>query len=97
MRRQHYTFPAQGDQRRIVTRPVPPRTVAPTGRRPRHRGHRAVAPDHGAIRVRPDGHIAWAVIVDEPADAIESALRAASRSWFGVPEATVIPVGDRHA
>ncbi|MEU2176185.1 FAD-dependent monooxygenase [Nocardia sp. NPDC019219] len=47
-----------------------------------------------AILIRPDGHIAWAATIDEPADTAEEGLRAALSSWFGAPAATTIPVGD---
>lgn len=32
MRKQRSTFPAQADQRRFITRPVPPRTVTQSKR-----------------------------------------------------------------
>ncbi|MFE7742613.1 FAD-dependent monooxygenase [Nocardia sp. NPDC057455] len=39
-----------------------------------------------ALLIRPDGHIAWAATIDEPADTAASGLRAALSSWFGAPE-----------
>ncbi len=42
MRKHHTTFPAQANQRRFVTRPVPPRTVTNSkGGWPRHGRHGA--------------------------------------------------------
>ncbi|MGW4328637.1 FAD-dependent monooxygenase [Nocardia sp. NPDC004573] len=47
-----------------------------------------------ALLIRPDGHIAWAATIDEPADRAQDGLRAALSSWFGAPAATTIPAGD---
>ncbi|MGA8679319.1 MAG: FAD-dependent monooxygenase [Acidimicrobiales bacterium] len=38
-----------------------------------------------ALLIRPDAHIAWAAIVDEPADTAAPALREALSGWFGAP------------
>jgi len=38
-----------------------------------------------ALLIRPDAHIAWAAVVDEPADSAAPALREALSSWFGTP------------
>lgn len=46
-----------------------------------------------ALLIRPDGHIAWAASVDEPAATAERGLRAALALWFGAPAATTIPAG----
>lgn len=50
-----------------------------------------------ALLIRPDGHIAWAATIDEPADTAEAGLRAALSSWFGTPEETPIPTSDRRS
>ncbi|MEU2042438.1 FAD-dependent monooxygenase [Nocardia niwae] len=47
-----------------------------------------------AILIRPDGHIAWAATIDEPADTAEDGLRAALSFWFGALEATPTPTSD---
>ncbi|MFC8718572.1 FAD-dependent monooxygenase [Kitasatospora sp. NPDC057198] len=39
-----------------------------------------------AVLVRPDGHVAWAAAVGEPADRAAPALRAALAHWFGAPD-----------
>ncbi|GGU55605.1 FAD-dependent monooxygenase [Lentzea flava] len=36
-----------------------------------------------ALLIRPDGHVAWAAAVDEPADTAAPALREALTRWFG--------------
>jgi 2-polyprenyl-6-methoxyphenol hydroxylase-like FAD-dependent oxidoreductase len=36
------------------------------------------------LLIRPDGHLAWAVTVDEPSDGAAEALREAMATWFGV-------------
>jgi 2-polyprenyl-6-methoxyphenol hydroxylase-like FAD-dependent oxidoreductase len=49
---------------------------------------RAATTDHrpaDALLIRPDGHIAWAANVDEPADIAVPALRDALVRWFGAP------------
>ncbi|MEU6828915.1 FAD-dependent monooxygenase [Nocardia beijingensis] len=46
-----------------------------------------------ALLIRPDGHIAWAASVDEPADTAERGLRAALSFWFGAPAAATSPAG----
>ncbi|OUC97265.1 FAD-dependent monooxygenase [Streptosporangium minutum] len=38
-----------------------------------------------ALLIRPDGHIAWAATLDEPAGTTAPALREALSSWFGTP------------
>ncbi|WP_444963793.1 FAD-dependent monooxygenase [Nocardiopsis sp. M1B1] len=38
-----------------------------------------------ALLIRPDGHVAWATAVDEPADGAAPALREALSTWFGAP------------
>ncbi|AJT69866.1 Anhydrotetracycline monooxygenase [Streptomyces lydicus] len=38
-----------------------------------------------ALLIRPDGHIAWAAAIDEPADSAAPALREALSGWFGTP------------
>ncbi|WP_435111843.1 FAD-dependent monooxygenase [Nocardiopsis synnemataformans] len=38
-----------------------------------------------ALLIRPDGHVAWAANVDEPAGGAASALREALSTWFGAP------------
>lgn len=38
-----------------------------------------------ALLIRPDGHIAWAATVDEPADTAALGLREALSGWFGSP------------
>jgi 2-polyprenyl-6-methoxyphenol hydroxylase-like FAD-dependent oxidoreductase len=38
-----------------------------------------------ALLIRPDAHIAWATIVDEPPDTAVPALREALSGWFGAP------------
>jgi 2-polyprenyl-6-methoxyphenol hydroxylase-like FAD-dependent oxidoreductase len=38
-----------------------------------------------ALLIRPDGYIAWAASVDEPADTAVPALRQALSRWFGAP------------
>lgn len=38
-----------------------------------------------ALLIRPDGHIAWAATLDEPADTAAPALREALSGWFGTP------------
>lgn len=38
-----------------------------------------------ALLIRPDGHVAWAAAVDEPADTAAPALREALSGWFGSP------------
>ncbi|MEU7987856.1 FAD-dependent monooxygenase [Streptosporangium canum] len=38
-----------------------------------------------ALLIRPDGHIAWAATLDEPAGTAAPALREALSSWFGAP------------
>ncbi|MFI9636700.1 FAD-dependent monooxygenase [Nocardia sp. NPDC051929] len=47
-----------------------------------------------ALLIRPDGHIAWAATIDEPADTAEHGLRAALSLWFGTPAETTIPTSD---
>ncbi|MFC9893641.1 FAD-dependent monooxygenase [Nocardia sp. NPDC127579] len=49
--------------------------------------HTGKAADHpaDALLIRPDGHIAWAAAIDEPA---ADTLRAALTSWFGSPAGT---------
>ncbi|WP_264067425.1 FAD-dependent monooxygenase [Mycolicibacterium komossense] len=39
-----------------------------------------------AILIRPDGHIAWAAGVDEPAGTARGALRESLSHWFGLPD-----------
>ncbi|GLW53615.1 hypothetical protein Kpho01_16260 [Kitasatospora phosalacinea] len=39
-----------------------------------------------AVLVRPDGHVAWAAAVGEPAERAAPALRAALAHWFGAPD-----------
>lgn len=36
-----------------------------------------------ALLIRPDGHIAWAATIGEPADTAEATLREALSHWFG--------------
>ncbi|WP_326824997.1 aromatic-ring hydroxylase C-terminal domain-containing protein [Streptosporangium sp. NBC_01756] len=36
-----------------------------------------------ALLIRPDAHIAWAALIDEPAGTASPALRQALSSWFG--------------
>ncbi|WP_349294603.1 FAD-dependent monooxygenase [Baekduia alba] len=38
-----------------------------------------------ALLIRPDGHVAWAAALDEPAEAAAGTLRAALSGWFGAP------------
>ncbi len=38
-----------------------------------------------ALLIRPDGHVAWAAVVDEPGGAAASGLRDALARWFGEP------------
>jgi 2-polyprenyl-6-methoxyphenol hydroxylase-like FAD-dependent oxidoreductase len=38
-----------------------------------------------ALLIRPDGHIAWAAGLDEPADSATPPLREALSAWFGTP------------
>lgn len=38
-----------------------------------------------ALLIRPDAHIAWAAIIDEPADTAALALEEALSCWFGTP------------
>ena len=38
-----------------------------------------------ALLIRPDGHVAWAATVDEPADIATTTLREALTHWFGPP------------
>jgi 2-polyprenyl-6-methoxyphenol hydroxylase-like FAD-dependent oxidoreductase len=38
-----------------------------------------------ALLIRPDGHVAWAATVDEPADTATTTLREALTHWFGPP------------
>jgi hypothetical protein len=38
-----------------------------------------------ALLIRPDGHLAWAAAIGEPADTAADTLRAALRHWFGSP------------
>ncbi|MBL1075669.1 FAD-dependent monooxygenase [Nocardia sp. 2] len=38
-----------------------------------------------ALLIRPDGHVAWAATLDEPADTAAAGLRAALSAWFGEP------------
>ncbi|MEU7633256.1 FAD-dependent monooxygenase [Nocardia sp. NPDC049220] len=47
-----------------------------------------------ALLIRPDGYIAWAATIDEPADTAEDGLRAALSLWFGTPAATTSPTSD---
>lgn len=44
-----------------------------------------------ALLIRPDGHIAWAATIDEPADTAEAGLRAALSSWYGTHEGPTAP------
>jgi hypothetical protein len=39
-----------------------------------------------ALLIRPDGHVAWAATVDEPADIATTTLREALTHWFGPPD-----------
>ncbi|MFB7948525.1 FAD-dependent monooxygenase [Kitasatospora phosalacinea] len=39
-----------------------------------------------AVLVRPDGYVAWAAAVGEPAERAAPALRAALAHWFGAPD-----------
>ncbi|WP_159927549.1 MULTISPECIES: FAD-dependent monooxygenase [Nocardia] len=48
-----------------------------------------------ALLIRPDGHVAWAATVDEPADTAALALREALSSWFGAPMNSTEPIIDR--
>ena len=41
-----------------------------------------------ALLIRPDAHIAWAAMIDEPGDTAAAALREALRTWFGTPVKT---------
>jgi 2-polyprenyl-6-methoxyphenol hydroxylase-like FAD-dependent oxidoreductase len=41
-----------------------------------------------ALLIRPDAHIAWAAMIDEPGDTTAAALREALRTWFGTPVKT---------
>ncbi|MGW1146889.1 FAD-dependent monooxygenase [Streptomyces sp. NPDC002454] len=41
-----------------------------------------------ALLIRPDGHVAWATAVDEPAEVAVPALREALGHWFGAPPVT---------
>lgn len=50
-----------------------------------------------AFLIRPDGHIAWAATIDEPADAAEAGLREALSFWFGAAEETTPPTRDRRS
>jgi hypothetical protein len=38
-----------------------------------------------AFLIRPDAHIAWAAMIDEPTDTAAPALREALSDWFGIP------------
>jgi hypothetical protein len=42
-----------------------------------------------ALLIRPDGHIAWAATIDEPAETATLALREALSRWFGAPRNTL--------
>ncbi|MGZ8614336.1 MAG: FAD-dependent monooxygenase [Actinomycetota bacterium] len=48
-----------------------------------------------ALLIRPDAHIAWAAIIDEPTDTAAPALREALTAWFGTPLKTTEPIIDR--
>jgi FAD binding domain len=48
-----------------------------------------------AFLIRPDAHIAWAAIIDEPTETATHALRQALSCWFGAPLRTTVPVTDR--
>jgi 3-(3-hydroxy-phenyl)propionate hydroxylase len=39
-----------------------------------------------AVLIRPDGYVAWAASVDEPAEMARLALRDALGAWFGRPQ-----------
>ncbi len=47
-----------------------------------------------ALLLRPDGHIAWAANVGEPADTAATGLRAAMSTWCGAPAEAAPPVGE---
>jgi hypothetical protein len=55
--------------------------------RPRVDVHTAATDDRpvDALLIRPDAHIAWAAITDEPTDTAAPALREALSGWFGTP------------
>ncbi|WP_433289924.1 FAD-dependent oxidoreductase [Pseudonocardia sp. CA-142604] len=50
-----------------------------------------------ALLIRPDGHIAWAATINEPADTAASTLREALSGWFGAPlrTTTTVPLIDQ--
>jgi hypothetical protein len=48
-----------------------------------------------ALLIRPDAHVAWAAIIDEPTDTAELTLREALSGWFGTPLKTTVPIIDR--
>ncbi|WP_244320608.1 hypothetical protein [Streptomyces melanosporofaciens] len=48
-----------------------------------------------ALLIRPDGHIAWAATIDEPAETTTLALRNALSDWFGTPRTPAGPTIDR--
>jgi len=60
---------------------------------PRVEVHTAETDDRpaDALLIRPDGHIAWAAALDEPADSAAPALGEALSGWFGAPLRTPAP------
>jgi hypothetical protein len=61
--------------------------------RPRIDIHTATTDDRpaDALLIRPDGHIAWAATLDEPADTAASGLQDALTRWFGAPVKVAVP------
>ncbi|MEV4472337.1 FAD-dependent monooxygenase [Nonomuraea sp. NPDC049504] len=55
--------------------------------------HEAKAADRDvdALLIRPDGHVAWAAALDEPAGIATPALRTALAAWFAAPGAAGSP------
>ncbi|TQS45903.1 FAD-dependent monooxygenase [Cryptosporangium phraense] len=47
-----------------------------------------------ALLIRPDGHIAWAAAIDEPADTAVPRLHQALSEWFGDPTPPITPQND---
>lgn len=45
-----------------------------------------------ALLIRPDTHIAWAAHINQPADTVIAALRAALTRWFGAPAEPAVEI-----